>query len=294
MSEGPWSRCYPPVSSPSTPPGTPIPPGSLLQGNKNTTSLIMDIQAIRRKNLSLVLAHRFGGVRARMAEAIDVSPSTLSRIRAGKPVMDVIRRWEAILQYEPGALDKEDFDPSILKLKPKSSTAPGLDNTSADDSDENLFEITPVDSLEIQDPKKYQLIKALPPDLVALGAGARYCLAEDCNIDYTYRAYSIDFFIKHKLDPRNLLAFKVYGDSMMPMLQDGCWVLVDTSKTKIIDKNVYALVIDNSLMVKQLVNGVLGELVVNSLSPEYPTVVIDLKSTHVKILGRVVEYSCVL
>lgn len=138
-------------------------------------------------------------------------------------------------------------------------------------------------------PEGYRSIQALD---VQFGAGSRYAVTEFP--EEKPRIYPEDFFRRHGLRPENLKAFRLSGESMQPMLQDGCWIVVDTTRTVIIDKRIYALSVGSELMVKQLLKGVDGKIIVNSLSPEYPTQIVDPAAIPVRIHGQVIEYSCML
>ncbi|MBU2774298.1 helix-turn-helix transcriptional regulator [Acidithiobacillus ferrooxidans] len=149
--------------------------------------------------------------------------------------------------------------------------------------------IKEVAAFENDVPAGYQVIQAID---VHFGAGSRYALG-----DYPEekpRIYSNDFFSRHHLRPENLKAFRLSGESMQPMLQDGCWIVIDTSRTTIIDKRIYAISIGDELMVKQLVKGVDGKIIINSFSPEYPTQIVDPAVIPVQIFGQVIEYSCMM
>lgn len=141
-------------------------------------------------------------------------------------------------------------------------------------------------------PDGYRTIGAVEATHTDLGGGSRFALVD--YPDEKPRVYSTEFFSRHKLDPRNLKAYRVSGDSMRPMLRDGCWVVIDTTKTAIVDECIYALAVGDELMVKQLVRGVANKIVVNSFNPSHPTQVVDPEVVPVQIFGQVVEYSCVL
>lgn len=141
-------------------------------------------------------------------------------------------------------------------------------------------------------PAGYTTINAVEARHADLGGGSRYALVD--YPDEKPRVYSTEFFSRHKLDPRNLRAYRVSGDSMKPMLWDGCWVVIDTSKTVIVDERIYALAVGDELLVKQLVRGVGNKILVNSFNPSHPTQVVDPEVLPVQIFGQVVEYSCVL
>ncbi|MDA8376812.1 MAG: LexA family transcriptional regulator [Planctomycetia bacterium] len=271
MFEGPWDENLPTGKVPVNTQGH-LPDGKIYGRISD-----MDMQEIRRRNLRKLIDSRFGGTQAGLARYLDVAPTTITRILGGKPVRDVIRNWEHALGYDYGALDSDNFDPTDPRFI-------GVKEQSAEYT---------IDSYgKTEECKNYIGIQAFNPKQISVGAGARYCL--ETEPESRPRLYSKEFFERHKLDAKNLRAYKVFGDSMEPMLQDGCWILVDITKTSVVNKKIYMLSVNDEIMVKQLVNGIAGKIIVNSYSPQYPSEVIDPSVEHVQIFGQVVEYSCVL
>jgi hypothetical protein len=268
MFEGPWDVTLPTGNVPVNTYGH-LPDGKIFG-----RIIDMDMQEIRRRNLRKLIDSRFGGKQAGLARHLAVAPTTITRILGGKPVRDVIRNWEHALGYDYGALDSDSFDPTGSRFIGVKEPFAGYD------SDCNC---------KIEN---YVGVQAFDQKQISVGAGARYCL--EVEPESSLRLYSKEFFERHKLDARNLRAYKVFGDSMEPMLQDGCWILIDITKTTIISKKIYMLSVNDEIMVKQLVSGVAGKIIVNSYSPQYPSEIIDPSVEHVQIFGQVVEYSCVL
>ncbi|MDK6077916.1 LexA family transcriptional regulator [Massilia varians] len=87
------------------------------------------------------------------------------------------------------------------------------------------------------------------------------------------------------LNPRNLIAVRVRGTSMEPMMFEDDVVIVDRSDTKPISREVYAVNFDGEACVKQLLyRG--GQWYLHSINPDHPPV--NVKSKPCSIVGRVV------
>ena len=97
---------------------------------------------------------------------------------------------------------------------------------------------------------------------------------------------------KHKLKPKYLKVLAVAGDSMMPTMEDGDSVLIDTSKTNIVDRKIYAVIIGGECKIKRLTQKFDGSVIVSSDNPIHPTETIapeDLE--HLYIIGQAVYRS---
>ena len=105
-------------------------------------------------------------------------------------------------------------------------------------------------------------------------------------------AYRRSWFQQRGVNPADCKRFKVVGDSMEPLLLDHDVVLVDCSRTKIIDGRIYAFVFGDALRVKRLYKKMDNSLVVHSENPSFSDEIIkpaDLD--QVKIIGEVIERS---
>lgn len=85
--------------------------------------------------------------------------------------------------------------------------------------------------------------------------------------------------------PRDLLAIKVVGDSMEPMMFEDDWVVVDTSDVDPKNKEVYALNFAGEVIIKQLKYRN-REWYLHSLNSEHDTV--NARSKPCVIIGRFV------
>ncbi|MCW1427963.1 S24 family peptidase [Novosphingobium sp. JCM 18896] len=87
------------------------------------------------------------------------------------------------------------------------------------------------------------------------------------------------------LDPRQLSAITVEGDSMEPVLRDGDEILVDLSPRPLRD-GIHVVRVDGLLLVKRLETGRPGLVVLRSANPAYDP--IELAVPEVTVVGRVV------
>lgn len=88
-----------------------------------------------------------------------------------------------------------------------------------------------------------------------------------------------------QLNPASLLAVRVRGESMEPMLFEDDVVIIDRSDIKPISREVYAVNIDGQDCVKQLIHKG-GQWYLYSLHEDHGPV--NVKSAQVSIVGRVV------
>jgi hypothetical protein len=90
------------------------------------------------------------------------------------------------------------------------------------------------------------------------------------------------------LDPARLSLIRVEGDSMMPTLNDGDDIMVDTAAADRSPKNgIHVLRRDGTLMVKRLLPGKGGKLSILSDNPVYAPIE-DIDAKEVAVVGRVV------
>lgn len=88
-----------------------------------------------------------------------------------------------------------------------------------------------------------------------------------------------------QLDQRNLLAMRVRGTSMEPMLFEDDVVIIDRTDTRPISREIYAVNFDGEACIKQLLyRG--GEWYLNSLHSDHGPV--SVKSGQCSVVGRVV------
>ncbi len=87
-----------------------------------------------------------------------------------------------------------------------------------------------------------------------------------------------------------MVLMEVVGDSMEPLLQQGDMVLLDQSQTDILPGGIYAVGIDDGIVVKS-VDKAPGKLILRSRNERYQPLEIDLRgdlADTVRVIGRVV------
>jgi Peptidase S24-like len=90
------------------------------------------------------------------------------------------------------------------------------------------------------------------------------------------------------LDPARLSLIRVEGDSMMPTLNDGDDIMVDTAAAdRAPKKGIHVLRLDGTLMVKRLLPGKSGKLSILSDNPAFAPIE-DVEAKEVAVVGRVV------
>lgn len=88
-----------------------------------------------------------------------------------------------------------------------------------------------------------------------------------------------------QLNPKNLLALRVRGMSMEPMLFEDDTVIIDKSDVKPISRELYALNFNGEACVKQLLHKG-GQWYMHSINPDFGPV--NVRSGQCSIIGRVV------
>lgn len=86
-------------------------------------------------------------------------------------------------------------------------------------------------------------------------------------------------------EPNNVKMLKVIGDSMMPTLKAGDWVLVDISQQNPDTDGMYLLSMVSGLVVKRLQLGI-SDFTIISDNPKYKP--ITASAGEVKVIGRVI------
>lgn len=98
------------------------------------------------------------------------------------------------------------------------------------------------------------------------------------------------------VDPKYLVRLKAVGDSMMPLINEGDFILIDTSPSAKLYKypnKIYAFFYEDLLMVKRIIRLEDGSIELTSDNPNYSPVklTVDEFSNRISIIGRVIERS---
>jgi len=88
-----------------------------------------------------------------------------------------------------------------------------------------------------------------------------------------------------------MILIDIYGNSMEPELKDGDTVLIDTSEKDILAGAIYAVGIDDTIMVKRIEKHP-GKLVLMSDNKDYEPVYLSKNEMNsVRIIGKIVWIS---
>lgn len=133
----------------------------------------------------------------------------------------------------------------------------------------------------------------IPEYKICFGAGEAeeptYEEIQDCVPAY----FRSSFFSDRGINPKNCKRFKVIGDSMIPLINDGDYITVDCTPKDYIENNqIYALVFDHSLRIKRLIKS-FKTLTIRSDNPIYSDEVLTLEEAAqmIHIIGKVIERS---
>jgi phage repressor protein C with HTH and peptisase S24 domain len=133
----------------------------------------------------------------------------------------------------------------------------------------------------------------IPEYKICFGAGEdeepTYEEIQDCVPAY----FRSSFFSDRGINPKNCKRFKVIGDSMIPLINDGDYITVDCTPKDYIENNqIYALVFDHSLRIKRLIKS-FKTLTIRSDNSIYPDEVLTLEEAAqmIHIIGKVIERS---
>lgn len=134
-------------------------------------------------------------------------------------------------------------------------------------------------------------ISVLDIDLSAGGGSTtpEFIMKKD---NHTYRE---GFLKRLGLKAKDLRIVFVKGESMLPTIDDGDKVLVDTSKQRIIDMKIYAIVVGGDLKIKRLKRLFDGSIEIISDNQAHGTETITPEMhDYLYIIGQVVEISRVV
>lgn len=124
---------------------------------------------------------------------------------------------------------------------------------------------------------------------LAAGVGAHIDMEEVTD----WVPISQDWIFENQLPESNLVVVKVSGDSMLPRLQNGDMLLVNTSDNRPVSGKIYAIANGSELRVKRLIKQMSGAWVIssdNKHDPAYPDEVIPPNSfNQLRIIGRAVK-----
>lgn len=129
---------------------------------------------------------------------------------------------------------------------------------------------------------------SIPLVNVQLSAGnGSFVISEDIKEYYKFRK---DWLSKTVTSSPNAILVGVTGNSMEPTIYNGDVVMIDTGRTHIYEGEMYALRMDNTVMIKRLSHRPGDKVMIMSDNKEeYPPYETDRKNIHV--LAQVVWYA---
>jgi len=130
--------------------------------------------------------------------------------------------------------------------------------------------------------------KHIPKVAARLSAGSG---SFDCDDQVgEYLAFSAAWLGK-KGSSRSMVAMEVFGHSMEPVIKEGDTVLIDQSRTRILAGAIYAVGVDDTILVKRLEKHP-DKLVLCSDNTDFPPIYLEKDACEkVRILGKVI-WSC--
>ncbi len=103
----------------------------------------------------------------------------------------------------------------------------------------------------------------------------------------SYYAFSRSW-LRRKGNPEQMVLMDVIGDSMSPVIEAGDTVLVDQSRTEIYAGGIYAVGIDDTVMVKRLEKHPHSLVLISANSRYAPVHLSREEHNRIRIIGRVV------
>ncbi len=102
-------------------------------------------------------------------------------------------------------------------------------------------------------------------------------------------AFQTDWLTR-KGQPSKMVLMRITGDSMDPEIRDGDVVLIDQGKRRIVDGDIFAIGLEDTVYVKRAFL-MSDQLVLSSINPNYAPMTVDLRgdlANGVRIIGRVI------
>jgi len=135
------------------------------------------------------------------------------------------------------------------------------------------------------DPSEFDLVPMSEAQLSA-GGGA-FVISENIK---TYYAFRKDWIRRIAVSPRKLIMMEIKGGSMDPTICTGDVVLIDLGRTHIHSGQIYALRINDTIMIKRLEPLVGGMIrVISDNRAEYPPY--DVFRNDLCVIGQVIWYA---
>ena len=174
-----------------------------------------------------------------------------------------------VVEVSSGAVSKWEQD--ISKPKAKSMTKLA-----------EYFNVTLASLMDDRSPIKYEHQLVFIPFYNNVQVSAGYGFEAE-NEDYDDLCIQACFIP----NPKQTVALKIMGDSMMPIFGDGAIVFIDKGLCRIIDGQVYVFVHEGMVRMKILENIPKG-FRLKSYNPNYKDEEVNASDEYIKIIGKVV------
>lgn len=186
----------------------------------------------------------------------------------------------AISQLEKGE-SKNPSSENLLRIATALECSPHWLQTGEGEADNNVAQV--VSSYTVSDHIEVPFFD------VELSAGA------GCHIDMEAVAEHVtvgsEVLSNHNVQPDQVVAARVRGDSMSPRLLDGDTILIDTSDKRPQDGQVFAIAVESELKVKRLIRRMDGSWVISSDNKSDPSYQDETISHHnfenLRVIGKV-------
>jgi phage repressor protein C with HTH and peptisase S24 domain len=206
--------------------------------DKLVDDVLMTREEIRRENARR-LAEKIGG-KADFARALTMDPSQVSQLIGPTPTKNIgnsiARRIEQAFEKSPGYLDTLHADEEAnfqTHDDRRDSSAPGAMIVTVGRPESDVIPIKKV---------------ALSLQAGVMGFEVSQEADDDTTIDLPRK-----FIEENDLVPQCLLAIKIRGDSMYPLMIDGDIVVINIADTRPKSGELYAVNFDGEAVVKQMI-----------------------------------------
>ncbi|MFH2092249.1 MAG: S24 family peptidase [Pseudomonadota bacterium] len=130
--------------------------------------------------------------------------------------------------------------------------------------------------------------RAIPKVAARLSAGTG---SFECGADITDHLFFQNKWLSAKGSANHMVAMEVFGQSMEPAIKEGDTVLIDQSQKNIIAGAIYAVGVEDTILVKRLEKHP-NRLVLCSDNKDYEPIFLEKHETEtVRIIGKVI-WSC--
>lgn len=234
--------------------------------------------ALRRQNLSILLAERFAGSQSAMATFLGKNPTSISRMllpSGGKNMGESLaREFEIMFGLQRYALDKP-----FMRLHAEES--PSMRQASAPLPpvilDAGLVAVPMLEEVAVGSKSPGTMVRASVAKKVAIPASP----LQQANAR-----------------PDDAACLIISGNGMDPLMPDGTLAAIDQSQKVVKDGQIYALDHSGQIRVKYLYRKPGGGLILRSFKREEhqdePYSDAEIKEQNIKVLGRVFWYAVTL